>query len=80
MNPHDRGGIRHTPDLFEALGLLDDQNVWDLLEILYALIDAYEGYYAEPLQRLRAQRHRDIHEPDPQLRLPLKADEWDDEF
>lgn len=79
MNPHYRGH-GHTPDLFETLTWLDDQDVWSLLEILYAMIDAYEGYYAEPLKRLRAERQREIYGSDPQLRLPLKGDEMDDWF
>ena len=66
--------------LFEHMPTLGDEAIWDLLELLCALIDAYEEHYAEELKRLRLQRYRELHEEAPhnnQLRLPLH--EWDDE-
>ncbi len=66
--------------LFEHMPSLDDEAIWDLLELLCALIDAYEEHYAEELKRQRLQRYRELHEeatPNNQLRLPLH--EWDDE-
>jgi hypothetical protein len=59
---------------------LGDEAIWDLPEMLCALIDAYEEHYAEELQRLRLQRYRELHEDvahDNQLHLPLH--EWKDE-
>jgi hypothetical protein len=66
--------------LFEHMPILDDEAIWDLLETLCALIDAYEDHYAEQLQRLRLKRYRELHEEavrDNQLHLSLH--EWDDD-
>ncbi len=63
----------HQP-LFENMPSLHDEAVWDLLEMLHGLIDAYEGHYAETLQRLRHERYRELHESwddEPQLHLPI---------
>jgi hypothetical protein len=63
----------HWP-LFENMPSLSDEAVWDLLEMLYGLIDAYEDHYAEVLQRLRHERYRELHEPwddETQLQLPI---------
>ena len=37
-----RSDQRHYPGLFENMPSLSDEAVWDLLELLYGLIDAYE--------------------------------------
>ena len=66
--------------LFEHMPSLDDEAIWDLLELLCALIDAYEEHYAEELKRLRLQRYQELREDvahDNQLHLPLH--EWEDE-
>lgn len=66
--------------LFEHMPSLNDEAIWDLLEMLCALIDAYEEHYAEELKRLRLQRFCELHEEAPhshQLRLPLH--DWEDD-
>lgn len=65
---------QYHPPLFEHMPELGDEAVWDLLEILYGLIDAYESHYAQALQRLRHQRHRQLQEAregEHQLNLPI---------
>ncbi len=69
-----------TRALFENMPILGDEAVWDLLDMLCALIDAYEEHYAEQLQRLRLQRYQELHREtthENQLHLPLH--EWGDE-
>lgn len=64
----------HWP-LFENMPSLSDEAVWDLLEMLHGLIDAYEDHYAEALQRLRRERYQELHEPwddQHQLSLPIE--------
>ena len=71
----------HAP-LFEHMAHMSDEAVWDLLDVLYGLIDAYETHYAEPLQRLRIARYQQLHEPDAtkqQMNLPI-IDSLDDLF
>ncbi len=66
--------------LFDHMPILGDEAVWDLLEMLCALIDAYEDHYAEQLQRLRLQRYQELHEDTAhqnQLHLPLNV--WEDD-
>ena len=61
---------------------MEDEAVWDLLEVLYILIDAYEDHYADALQRLRQQRYEELHEAridERQLKLPMH-DGIDDPF
>lgn len=73
----------HHAPLFEHMAYMSDEAVWDLLEILYGLIDAYEAHYAEPLQRLRLARYRQIHESDEaqrQMDLPIINEPLDDPF
>lgn len=63
----------HAP-LFEHMAYMSDEAVWELLDVLYGLIDSYEAHYAEPLQRLRLARSRQLHEPDEnqrQMDLPF---------
>jgi len=65
--------------MFEHMPHLSDEAVWDLLELLVGLLNAYENHYAVELQRLRAQRHQDIireHEHD---QLLLALSEFDGE-
>lgn len=65
----------HWP-LFENMPSLGDEAVWDLLEMLHGLIDAYEDHYAEVLQRLRLERYRELHESwDDEYQLPLPIDD-----
>ncbi|MFK8079741.1 MAG: hypothetical protein AB8B97_05605 [Granulosicoccus sp.] len=61
---------QHHPPLFERMPELGDEAVWDLLEMLYGLIDAYESHYAQTLQRLRLERFQELHEGEHQLNLP----------
>ena len=61
--------------LFENMPSLGDEAVWDLLEMMHRLIDAYEEHCAESLQRLRHQRYRELHEPwhdERQMSLPME--------
>ncbi len=62
MRNQQRENTHHWP-LFENMSALSDEAVWDLLEMLHGLIDAYEEHYAEALQRLRHQRYQDLHAP-----------------
>ena len=65
----------HRP-LFKNMPSLSDEAVWDLLEMMHGLIDSYEEHYAEPLQRLRNQRYRELHEPrqdERQMNLPMEG-------
>lgn len=65
---------QHHPPLFEHMPELSDEAVWDLLEMLYGLIDAYESHYEKPLQKLRLKRYRELHEHrdgERQLTLPI---------
>lgn len=65
--------IYHAP-LFEHMPHMSDQAVWELLDVLYGLIDAYEAHYAEPLQRLRLARYQQLHQPGDahcQMNLPI---------
>jgi hypothetical protein len=64
------------------MGPLSDEAVWDLLEMLCGLIDAYEIHYAEPLQRLRLKRYEELHESeDSEHQLSLSIPEIiDDPF
>lgn len=62
---------QHHPPLFEHMPELGDEAVWDLLEMLYGLIDAYESHYAQSLQRLRLERYQELHEGEHQLSLPI---------
>jgi len=56
-----------------------DENIGDVVELLYALIDACEDHYAEPLRRWRELRYLELCQfrQDDQYNLPL--DEFDDE-
>ena len=66
--------------LFEHMPSLGDEAIWDLLEMLCALTDAYEEHYAAELKRLRLQRYRELHEEgshNNQLCLPLN--DWEDD-
>jgi len=68
------------PPLFEHMPELGDEAVWDLLEILYGLIDAYESHYAQSLERLRLERYRELHEQregERQLNLPIHDTQHD---
>ena len=72
IHRHDNS-IHHQP-LFENMAALSDEAVWELLEMLHGLIDAYEALYAEPLQRLRHERYRQLHESwgeEQQMSLPM---------
>jgi hypothetical protein len=74
MRHHQREKTHHWP-LFENMPEHSDEAVWDLLEMLHGLIDAYEDHYAEVLQRLRLERYRELHEPcndEHQLSLPIQ--------
>ena len=62
MKANRPGTQQHRPPLFEHMPELGDEAVWDLLEMLYGLIDAYESHYAHSLQRLRLERYRELHE------------------
>lgn len=78
---HDNDIHHHWP-LFENMATLSDEAVWELLEMLHGLIDAYEAHYAEPLQRLRLERYRQLHESwdeEQQLSLPIN-DPLEDPF
>lgn len=66
----------YSRPLFENMPSLGDEAVWDLLEMMHGLIDAYEEHYAEPLQRLRNQRYRVLHEhcqDERQMNLPMEG-------
>jgi len=68
--------------MFEHMPELGDEAVWDLLEMLYGLVDAYESHYAESLQRLRLERYNELHErreSEYQLNLPI-SDTMQDPF
>ena len=81
MRDHKTHTTHHRP-LFENMSSLSDEAVWDLLEMLYGLIDAYEDHYAQVLQRLRNQRYQELHESwhdERQLNLPIR-DNIDDAF
>lgn len=70
---NDPGQKHHWP-LFENMPSLGDEAVWDLLEMLQGLIDAYEVHYAASLQRLRLERYRELHQTgddEHQLHLPI---------
>ena len=55
---------------------LGDEAVWDLLELLYGLVDSYENHYAETLQRLRLEYCRDMEETwEDEHQLPLPIDD-----
>lgn len=63
----------HAP-LFEHMAHMNDEAVWELLDVLYGLIDAYEAHYAEPLQRLRLARYQQLHQSGDaqyQMNLPI---------
>lgn len=65
---------QYTSPLFENMPELGDEAVWDLLEMLYGLVDAYESHYATSLQRLRLERYNELHErceSEYQLNLPI---------
>lgn len=69
----------HSP-LFEPMAHMNDEAIWELLTVLYGLIDAYETHYAEPLQRLRQARHRQLCEQGDgrrQMRLPIDDSQED---
>ena len=62
--------------LFEHMPILSDEAVWDLMELMHGLIDAYEEHYAEALQRLRNQRYQELHEhchDERQMNLPMEG-------
>jgi len=69
----------HSP-LFEHMATMNDEVVWDLMEMLYGLVDAYEAHYADVLQRLRRDRQQQLYESwlderQLQLLLPDNKDE-----
>lgn len=73
---------QYSSPLFENMPELGDEAVWDLLEMLYRLVDAYESHYAESLQRLRLERYNELHErreSEYQLNLPI-SDTTNDPF
>ncbi len=73
MRNHPQEKTYHWP-LFENMPEHSDEAVWDLLEMLHGLIDAYEDHYEDVLQRLRHQRYQELHEPrhdERQLNLPI---------
>ncbi len=47
---------------FDAMPSLSDENIGDMLDLLLALVDAYEAHYANPLHRLRERRYQELHE------------------
>ncbi len=62
------------PPMFEHMPDLGDEAVWDLLEMLYGLVDAYESHYAQSLERLRLERYQELQErqeEEHQLSLPI---------
>ena len=65
--------------LFEHMPDMSDEAVWDLLELLIGLVDAYENHYAVELQRLRAQRHHEILREQERRQLLLALSEFDEE-
>jgi hypothetical protein len=65
--------------MFENMPHLSDEAVWDLLELLVGLLDAYENHYAVELQRLRAQRHHEIIREHERRQLLLALNEFDEE-
>ena len=69
----------NAPPLFENMPVLPDEALWDLLELLSGLVNAYESHYAVELERLRARRrHKLITERNrQQMQLPLS--ELDDD-
>lgn len=72
----------YNAPLFEHMAHMNDEAVWDLLVLLYGLIDAYEAHYAEPLQRLRLARYQQLHESGDahqQMELPI-TDPLNDPF
>ncbi len=74
MKDHQPTSQHHHPPLFEYMPELGDEAVWDLLEMLHGLIDAYESHYAQTLQRLRLERYHELHEQqdyEHQLSLPI---------
>ena len=69
-----------APPMFENMPVLADEALWDLLELLTGLINAYESHYAVELERLRAhRRHKLITERDRQQLLPSLS-EFDDDL
>ena len=79
---HHKPHHNYSWPLFENMPSLGDEAVWDLLEMLYGLIDAYEEHYADALHRLRQQRYEELHETcidERQLKLPIN-DGIDDPF
>lgn len=66
----------HQRPLFENMPSLGDEAVWDLLELLHGLIDAYENHYAQTLQRLRLEHCREWEEAwEDEHQLPLPIDD-----
>lgn len=78
MNPHSERPLRTRP-MFENMPQLSDEGVWDLLELLVGLLDAYESHYAVELQRLRARRYQEVMREHERSQLPLPLGEFDDE-
>jgi len=64
---------------WENMPSFSDENIGDVVQLLYALIDACEDHYADPLRRWRELRYLELHQfgQDEQYDLPL--DEFDDE-
>jgi len=82
MRDYQSTSRQYSSPLFEHMPELGDEAIWDLLEMLYGLVDAYESHYAEPLQRLRLERYKELHEQresEYQLNLPI-SDTTQDPF
>jgi len=80
MNNHRT--TRQVPPSWENLPTFSDENIWDVVELLHALIDTCEDHYAEPLRRWRELRYLELcqlRENDSQDQYDLPLDEFDDE-
>lgn len=70
---------RQTPPSLDNMPCIDDENIGDVLEILYALIDACEDHYADPLRRWRELRYLELRGTRQADQYDLPLGEFDDE-